>query len=331
MCQVLDGALVKSKTSVVCGHTHNFRAVVGVLPRFAFGRAPYLSGYTKARCRSRHSYQRMLSRKSWRPCKARFSDRHVACYRSTTVAFRLLVEPRCAPFSFHSFQSLLQDAEIASLRANVAALTAQDVPSVLRSLSHRLAGVEATVEELRRHTALPQSAATFTPLTPFASGSGEGGGGVTLGALLSHAMSRLSAMEHVAQVELVGKAEVRAALKGVEDRCHAAVAASAEACASREAFTRSSEAQSAMASEITALQGVVSTKVDRSDLLRLQTTASELSSFSTWKASASADISTLQSRSEDGRLALSGAVESLGKLSGLIQSLAHTSSLKADR
>lgn len=55
-----------------------------------------------------------------------------------------------------------------------------------------------------------------------------------------------------------------------DKRVAASAAALTDSCASRKALAAAQAAQEAASAQLVALQGVVSTKVDRADLLRLQ-------------------------------------------------------------
>lgn len=129
-----------------------------------------------------------------------------------------------------------------------------------------------------------------------------------------------------------------------ERRLATAAAALTDSCASRKALAAAQAAQEAAAAQLVALQGVVSTKVDRADLLRLQVcppplspapssappcstapplpvqaVAAELEAFADFKAGATARLADLGAELAASRAAHDMSVSSLSQLSGLLQ------------
>ena len=78
------------------------------------------------------------------------------------------------------------------------------------------------------------------------------------------------------------------------------------------------------------VQGSVATKVDRSDLSRLAAVAAELSTYAAFKASSGSDIKELGLRTEEHRAALDRNLESVAKLSAVVQALAGACAAKAE-
>jgi hypothetical protein len=75
--------------------------------------------------------------------------------------------------------------------------------------------------------------------------------------------------------DAVSSAQMAQERADADRRLSAAVSAVTDACASRRAVQQLQAAQEAGAEQLVALQGVVSTKVDRADLLRLQVRVSQ--------------------------------------------------------
>ncbi len=131
--------------------------------------------------------------------------------------------------------------------------------------------------------------------------------------------------------ELIRRSALTAALEALSERQTSSLATALDACASRAALSRVTEAQDALSTTLGAMEGQLCSKADRSDLLRLQATAADLNSFAGWKAAASADIRELYGRSDEARSGLKSSVEKLSQLSLLLQSLADSNASKAER
>jgi len=142
--------------------------------------------------------------------------------------------------------------------------------------------------------------------------------------------ARVVQLETTAATSLATRAGVEAAVAGLEARAEARLAAVADGCATRGALAALTAATTALSESLTATQGVVSTKVDRADLLRLQTTAAELASFAEWKAATAAGLADVSSRAADTRTALDAAVDSIATLSNVTNALAASLDAKAD-
>lgn len=123
----------------------------------------------------------------------------------------------------------------------------------------------------------------------------------------------------LAGVRREGEEALARALRGVE-----------EERASKEVVGQVSQAMSALQEEVSAVQGSLATKVDRSDVSRMAAIAAELNSYATFKASASSDMRELGVRTEEHRAALDRSLESLAKLSAVVQALAGSCAGKAD-
>jgi len=198
----------------------------------------------------------------------------------------------------------------------------------------------ARLDRLEAHAARVDEAVAVPPeLAPPAASAGDAAAGygglpstTAVGALAGMVCARLGHLERrLAAGEIVQRPALDAALAHQEERAAASMARVVDGCASRDAMAALTDGHSALAAQLSAVEGVVATKVDKSDLLRLQATATELTSFAGWKAAASADIRELYTRAEEGRGGLAKCVDSLGKLSGLMQTLAESDARKADR
>lgn len=111
---------------------------------------------------------------------------------------------------------------------------------------------------------------------------------------------------------------------------HAALNLVADERASRDAVLQLADAQDALHREVTALQGVVSTCIPRSELLHIKSVAAELQTFAGWKAAAAADLADLQVRTGEHREAVDLNRDSLSKLSAVVQALAGQTASKAE-
>jgi hypothetical protein len=115
------------------------------------------------------------------------------------------------------------------------------------------------------------------------------------------------------------QASLRAALEQVGDER-----------AARATVDQLSATADALAAQLSAMQGMLHTKVDRAEVVKLQATAAELGTFSTWKSQTSHSVSDLEVRLGSTRSALDKGLESVVKLSGTVQALASTAGSKAD-
>jgi len=100
--------------------------------------------------------------------------------------------------------------------------------------------------------------------------------------------------------------------------------------APREVLGQVTEAMSSLQEELSAVQGSLATKVDRSDVSRIAAIAAELNSYAGFKTSTSSDLRELGARTEEHRAALDRSLESLAKLSAVVQALAGSCSGKAE-
>jgi hypothetical protein len=100
--------------------------------------------------------------------------------------------------------------------------------------------------------------------------------------------------------------------------------------ASADAMHELQHVAEAMQSQVTALQGVLATKVDRAEMLGLKQVAAELSSFQGFKSAATHDIRELGAKADDHRAAIGRSNDMLAKLSGVLQELAARVETKAD-
>lgn len=100
--------------------------------------------------------------------------------------------------------------------------------------------------------------------------------------------------------------------------------------ASKEGFRQLQAAQQALSDGVAALQGVVASKADRSDLLRLSSAASELATFAEWKTGTSEAVTDLRAGYGEVRGGVDRSLETIARLSGVVHSLTAAAASKAD-
>lgn len=231
-----------------------------------------------------------------------------------------------------------QTVEISNLRAEVGQhATRGEVAELSRSLGARLASLEGRLERLEEETSLSIPLEVLMDTAAEAESNGGGGGGAAAGSArvplsryvaAHHAHLRLlHARAHEAlatRAELASaRAEAAEALAGVASRV-------AEERAPREALAALSAAMGSVQEELSAAQGVLATKADRSDLARAGALLADLSSYAGFKAAAAGDLRELGARTEEHRAALDRSLESVAKLSAVVQALAGSCAGKAD-
>lgn len=101
--------------------------------------------------------------------------------------------------------------------------------------------------------------------------------------------------------------------------------------ASKNALNEIQNSAEALQSQVTALQGVLATKVDRAEVIGIKSVAAELQLYQGFKAAATNDIRELSTRTDEHRAALNKSLESVTKLSATVQALASSVSGKAER
>ena len=126
------------------------------------------------------------------------------------------------------------------------------------------------------------------------------------------------------------RADVEALRAEAGEALRAALGSVADERAPRDTVQQLASALSGVQEELSAVQGSVATKVDRSDLTRLAAIASDLTSYAAFKASSGADIRELGLRTEEHRAALDRNLESVAKLSAVVQALAGACAAKAE-
>ncbi len=126
------------------------------------------------------------------------------------------------------------------------------------------------------------------------------------------------------------RAQLEAARGEAAARLAAALDRVEEERAGRGMVEQLSATSDALSAQLSALAGMLHTKVDRAEIVRIQATGSELASFAAWKAGATATIAELDARTSSSRAALDRSLESTVKLSATVQALAGTAAAKAD-
>jgi hypothetical protein len=247
-----------------------------------------------------------------------------------------------------------QSAEISTLKSQLQSLLPQsEHVAALDRLAGRVASLDARVGRLEEQVAVPY--AGISAAADLVSGAAETAGNrstggadgsrgaaeakavtaMTLGQLTSLLSVRLEGLERRAgggggRGALASRAEVQALHSDAVAKAVAAAKDAAESSAPRTAVATLSEAQDALSASVSAVQGLLATKVDRTDLLRLQTVANDLTAFSAWKQAASADIRDLASRSQEQRAALDQSLGSIASLGSMLDALASATAKRAE-
>lgn len=237
-----------------------------------------------------------------------------------------------------------QNAEIQNLRALLDSVLPQSSHvQALESLTLRVQALEGRTQELERQVLLPfpHSAASGSP---FSSLSITAGGAVaasssssspapklTVGSMLVDTAAKIAALEGRVGSDIVVSQQLAATRNSLQQETEQQCGRLADYSASREALESLQSAQEVLSGQVSGLTALLSTKVDRTDILRLQSTAAEVQSFAGFKAGASADIKELQQRSEEQRQAIDKSLESLSRLSGVLNAVTTATQQKAEQ
>lgn len=174
----------------------------------------------------------------------------------------------------------------AAIGREVAALRQQTAADVA-SLRSELAAWAGAVTGLRGDVAaLSDRVATLERLTAL----GDAAPGATIADAIATVASRLSAWEQRCNGTFVVQQTFEAAIGDLDRRTTAAIRSLSETTTPREAFALLQAAQAAAAEAVSAVQGSLATKVDRSDILRMQALSADLESFAAWKGAAAEDL-----------------------------------------
>lgn len=118
--------------------------------------------------------------------------------------------------------------------------------------------------------------------------------------------------------------------RDADEALTSAIAAVGDEKAPRDAVTALQSTAAALQDQVTALQGMMAVKVDRSEMARINAIGAEVAGYASFKTAALADLRELGSRSEEHRAALDRSLESVTKLSAVVQALASNVASKAD-
>lgn len=129
------------------------------------------------------------------------------------------------------------------------------------------------------------------------------------------------ARHHQALRDLEARASRSITIDQLERQVTGAKSELLQTFASKDGLRQLQGAQEALSDALAAVQGMVAAKADRSDILRLGAAATELMAFSDWKADAAKQLAELRASSLEARSGVDKAVDSLGRLSGVIQTL----------
>jgi hypothetical protein len=232
-----------------------------------------------------------------------------------------------------------QSIEIANLRAEVGQhATRGEVAELSRALGARLGALEGRVERLEEETCLSIPLEVLMDAAPESEGGSGGGASGASSGSARVPLSRYVAAHHAhlrllhqrAHEALATRGELAAARSEAAEAVAGLAARVAEERAPREALAALSGAMGSVQEELTAAQGVLATKADRSDLARAGALLADLSSYAAFKASAGAELRELGVRTEEHRSALDRSLESVAKLSAVVQALAGSCAGKAD-
>jgi hypothetical protein len=101
--------------------------------------------------------------------------------------------------------------------------------------------------------------------------------------------------------------------------------------ASKDSFTLLQNALNAMSAEMQVLQSTVSTKAEKSEIYRLQSAASDLTTFGAFHSAATNDIKTLFSLASENKKMIDNYNEQLSKFSSILSNYATIQLQKVDR
>ena len=112
---------------------------------------------------------------------------------------------------------------------------------------------------------------------------------------------------------------------------HHAMNKVADERAAKDTVNELSNVTEAIQGQITALQGILVTKVDRSEMIGLKSVAAELSTYQQFKNAATTDIRELSTKTDDHRVAINRSNDTIARLSDVLQEVATKLTSKADR
>jgi hypothetical protein len=251
-----------------------------------------------------------------------------------------------------------QSMEISNFKSDLASRASRgDIHELERRLYARLSLLEGRVDRLEADTSvsLPldvllqqealsssASAASAAASSDMDSSSSSSSSPSAASAAASGVLARIPVARYIAAHHshlrqlhrsldaAATRADVEALRAEAGEALRAALGSVADERAPRDTVQQLASALSGVQEELSAVQGSVATKVDRSDLTRLAAIASDLTSYAAFKASSGADIRELGLRTEEHRAALDRNLESVAKLSAVVQALAGACAAKAE-
>jgi hypothetical protein len=232
-----------------------------------------------------------------------------------------------------------QSAEIAQLKSTVQRLEAAAAPAgtmdrvlaTLENLDGRLVACSRAITLPNRCSGLEEASGTASIV--------DVGGQPAVGSVVCAHERRLALLEKRAcgddsaaghDDSLVSAKVLREKLHELETKASAAVAKLSEGCASRAAVAALQRAVEGQLSQTAAVQALLGTKVDRSELSRLEAISADFHSFDTWKDAVNSDVKELYTRAETARKSVDAALESLTRLGSLVQGVSEGLRTKVD-
>lgn len=223
-----------------------------------------------------------------------------------------------------------QSSEISALKSTVARLEAAAAPAgTAERVAATLGTLDRRVEELCRAVTLPSRCV----------GDEYGAPGAAIGAVVATHERRLAMLERRAAGDdaaagrddsLVTVRALRETRTDVEAKLAAAVGRLTEGCASRAALAALQRSQEACLAQASATQALLAAKVDRAEVSRLEALTADLGSLEGWRHDVDRHVQQLQDRAEDSRRGADAALDSLSRLSSVVQGIAGSIATKAD-
>lgn len=223
-----------------------------------------------------------------------------------------------------------QSAEISSLKASVARLEASAAPAgTAERVAATLGSLDRRIEDVSRAITMPMRCV----------GDEYGAPGAAVGAVVATHERRLAMLERRAAGDdaaagrddsLVTVRALRDARTDIESKLASAVGRLTEGCASRAALAALQRSQEACLAQASATQALLAAKVDRAEVSRLEALAADLGSLEGWRREVEGDVRQLQDRAEDSRRGADAALDSLSRLSAVVQGIAGSLATKAD-
>jgi hypothetical protein len=225
-----------------------------------------------------------------------------------------------------------QSAEIASLKATVSRLEASTAaPGSHERIFSTLQSLDSRVEQCSRAITLPARV--------YGDGASDLSGSATVSSAVCNHDRRLADLERRAACDdsatghddsLVSARLLRHRFGELEAKLSAAVAKLSETTASRASMAAVQRSLEGQLSQVSALQALLGTKMDRSELSRLEAIAADLGGFDGWKGAVDSDISELYGKAEEARRSADAAFDSLSRLSSVAQGIADSVRGKAE-